>query len=73
MAWHRFSGDFDWRSAEGLWTIAYKAGMACNLTAAAARAAVAAGLAAPMKRPSRALAQALSADPYHPRSTPHGP
>jgi hypothetical protein len=52
MAWVRFKADFDWKPKLSV-TIGYKAGMALNVPAAAARAAVESGKAVMMEKAHR--------------------
>jgi len=61
MAWVRFTADHDHRV--GASTVAYKAGMRCNVTRACRDEAVALGRAAAIRTPGKAAAQALAADP----------
>lgn len=49
MAWVRFTADYDWSPRYGV-TIAYKAGMTLNVTAACATLAIAAGKAVRMRK-----------------------
>jgi hypothetical protein len=63
MPWARFTADFDWRPSGATWTVAYLAGMRCNVTRDCLAAARAGGAAAGISAPPQDHRLALKADP----------